>query len=164
MCVCECTVCVPVCLSSPHEKFQPSKLTSVEVTDIWVVCVCVCVCTGTWVHMYVWVHCISVYVPVCLSSQHENFQPSSVNRCWSYSHSKLTTSHWLAQCRILSLANIIFLIYFTIVYMSNKHHIKSLDIAQHWSDKVSQSCSALTLSVSWILLSPDWVTDNALSL
>ena len=33
-CVCECTVYVPVCLSSPHEKFQPSKLTGVEVTDI----------------------------------------------------------------------------------------------------------------------------------
>ena len=38
--VCGCTVCVPVCLSSPQEKFQPSKLTGFEVTDIEL-CECV---------------------------------------------------------------------------------------------------------------------------
>ena len=27
----ECNVCVPVCLSSLYEQFQPSKLTGVEV-------------------------------------------------------------------------------------------------------------------------------------
>ena len=32
--MCECIICVPVYLSSPHEKFHPSKLTGFEVTDI----------------------------------------------------------------------------------------------------------------------------------
>ena len=129
-CVCECIVYVPVCLSSPHEKFQPSKLTSFEVTDIWALWVCV----SAWVCVCALRECkcvceCTVCVPVCLSSPHEKFQPSKLTG-FEVTDIELCECVWVRECVCVHCVSanvcvsaLYVCLYASVVHMKNFSHL-----------------------------------------